>query len=61
MRRFLRDSGGQDLLEYILLASFLAISGWAGVQVLSTAMHNSYERHNSATQGIWETPEPIRP
>jgi len=50
-----------DLIEYMLLATFLAIAGMLGMQVLGTAMNNSYESWDNATQGAWETPDPIGP
>jgi Flp pilus assembly pilin Flp len=59
--RFLADETGVDLIEYMLLATFLAIAGVLGIQILGTAMNNSYESWDSATQGAWETPEPIGP
>jgi Flp pilus assembly pilin Flp len=61
IRRLLADETGVDLIEYMLLATFLAIAGALGIQVLGTAMHDSYEIWDSATQGAWETPEPIGP
>jgi len=61
IRRLLADEGGVDLIEYMLLATFLAIAGALGIQVLGTAMNNSYDSWQSATQEAWETPEPIGP
>ena len=61
IRRLLADESGVDLIEYMLLATFLAIAGALGIQVLGTAMNNSYQSWDSATQGAWETPEPIGP
>ena len=34
LREFLKDESGQDLIEYALLASFLAISSVAALKVL---------------------------
>ena len=59
IRRLLADEGGVDLIEYMLLATFLAIVGMLGMQVLGTAMNNSYESWDSATQGAWEVADPI--
>ena len=33
LRRWLSDEGGQDLIEYMLLASFVAITGYLGMQI----------------------------
>ncbi len=59
IRRLLADEGGVDLIEYMLLATFLAIAGMLGIQILGTAMNNSYESWDSATQGAWEVADPV--
>lgn len=59
IRRLLADESGVDLIEYMLLATFLAIAGMLGIQVLGTAMNNSYQSWDSATQGAWEVADPI--
>jgi Flp pilus assembly pilin Flp len=59
--RLLCDESGVDLIEYMLLATFLAIAGMLGIQVLGTAMNNSYEIWDSETQRVWEQPGPIAP
>ena len=59
IRRLLADEGGVDLIEYMLLATFLAIAGMLGIQILGTAMNNSYESWDNATQGAWEVPDPV--
>ena len=57
--RLLADESGVDLIEYMLLATFLAIAGMLGIQVLGTAMNNSYESWDSATQGAWGVADPV--
>ena len=59
IRRLLADEGGVDLIEYMLLATFLAIAGVLGIQLLGTAMNTSYQSWDSATQGAWEVPDPV--
>jgi Flp pilus assembly pilin Flp len=59
--RLIADESGVDLIEYMLLATFLAIAGMLGIQVLGTAMNSSYQSWDDATQDAWETPEPIGP
>ena len=49
-RRLLTEDGGQDILEYALLASFLGFSAVAGVNVISTAMNNAYTAWDAAAQ-----------
>lgn len=58
--KFIKDTKGQDLIEYMLLTAFLAITGYTGIQVLSNAMENSYGKENQAIQELWETPNPIK-
>ena len=57
--RLLDDESGVDLIEYMLLATFLAIAGWLGIQVPGTAMNNSYQSWDSATQDAWEVSDPL--
>jgi pilus assembly protein Flp/PilA len=46
--RFIRDDQGQDLIEYLLLGSFIAIVVLAGATVLGTQLNNWYD-----TMGSW--------
>jgi Flp pilus assembly pilin Flp len=59
LRRWLADEDGQDLVEYMLLASFIAIAGWLGMQALGTNMNTTYRSWDGATQEIWEVPDPV--
>ena len=58
--KFIHNQLGQDLIEYMLLTAFIAITGYTGIQILSNAMGNNYNKWNSATQEIWETPPPCK-
>ena len=40
--RLLRDDQGQDLIEYALLATFVALVSIAGATMLGTALGNWY-------------------
>ncbi len=40
--RFVRDEDGQDLIEYALLATFVALVAIAGATLLGTALNNWY-------------------
>ena len=42
LARFIRDDQGQDLIEYLLLGSFIAIVALAGASVLGTQLNNWY-------------------
>ena len=59
LRNWLADEGGQDLIEYMLLTSFIAIVGWLGIQVLGNAMNTTYRSWDSTTQEVWEVPDPV--
>jgi Flp pilus assembly pilin Flp len=59
LRRWLLDDSGQDLIEYLLLASFIAIASWVGLQLLETAINTTYQTWDKASQEIWEVPEPV--
>jgi Flp pilus assembly pilin Flp len=61
LRRWLSDEGGQDLIEYMLLASFVAIAGFLGMQVIGSAMNTAYRSWDSTTQEVWEVPDPVDP
>jgi len=40
--RLVRDEQGQDLIEYALLATFVALVAIVGAQALGTALNNWY-------------------
>jgi Flp pilus assembly pilin Flp len=40
--RFIRDDSGQDLIEYLLLGSFIAIVALVGATALGTNLNNWY-------------------
>ena len=40
--RFVRDEQGQDLIEYALLATFVALVAIVGATALGTALNNWY-------------------
>jgi Flp pilus assembly pilin Flp len=59
LQRWLSDESGQDLIEYLLLGSFLAIASWVGVQALEVAIGTTYESWDDASQAIWEPSDPV--
>ena len=61
LRQWFADGSGADLVEYMLLGSFIAIMGVLGIQALQTEMGNSYESWDSTTQEIWEPNDPTTP
>lgn len=42
LTRLVRDDRGQDLIEYALLATFVALLAIVGASLLGTAMNNWY-------------------
>jgi Flp pilus assembly pilin Flp len=58
-RRFqwwLSDTAGQDLIEYALLAAFIAVAGIAGFNAISGAIGGTYTDSNTGVQNLWEVP-----
>jgi len=47
--RFIREDEGQDLVEYALLITFIALACIVGMQQLGTAINNNY---NSISQSL---------
>jgi Flp pilus assembly pilin Flp len=49
--RFWRDEKGQDLVEYALLLSLLAIAGVAGLGALAGTLQGVWTNTNTALSG----------
>lgn len=54
LRRWFAEDCGQDLIEYMMLGTFIAIVGVLGIQALEIAMGTSYQSWDAGTQKIWE-------
>jgi Flp pilus assembly pilin Flp len=50
LSRLVRDDQGQDLIEYVLLGSFIAIAAILGVTALGTNLNQWYSK-----LGSWAT------
>lgn len=61
LQRWHLDDSGQDILEYVLLTSFLGFAAVAGVAFLRDAMNSSYSSWDAAAQsdGLVEVPDPV--
>jgi len=46
--RFVREDAGQDLIEYALLGSFVALAAYAGANFLGTNLNTWYTGIGSA-------------
>jgi Flp pilus assembly pilin Flp len=55
---FLRDRGGQDLVEYALLAALLATVAIAALPGFEAAISTAYSLWNTGTQNLWQPPNP---
>lgn len=61
VRRAIVEDGGQDLVEYALLAAFIGIAGWAILMTLPTVMGATYASWIDSNSGVparWDPPEP---
>ena len=61
--RFAADDGGQDLVEYALLAAFIGVAGWAVLMTLPGVMGDTYDswvnpNNPNSVPGRWDPPEP---
>lgn len=58
--RFLRESNGQDLIEYALLTSLIGIVGIFIWQNIGVGVFNAYTGWDTGVQGLSVcTPDPI--
>ena len=56
IQRWISDQAGADLIEYALLAAFVALAGLVGFNAISGAIGVSYTGSNDAVQNLWEVP-----
>ena len=57
LRRWLLDESGQDLIEYGLLASIIAIAGVVFFPFIKTAMGVAFGNWGTGVYNLWE-PDP---
>lgn len=58
-RRFVRESSGQDLVEYMLLAALIGVAAAASAPAIETAIGAAYGSWNQGTQDIYVMPDPV--
>ena len=51
VRKFLKDESGQDLVEYALLLTFLALAAVSILPVLGNAVNNVFSSASSTLTG----------
>jgi Flp pilus assembly pilin Flp len=56
--RLALDEDGQDLIEYALLATVIALVGFAGMNAISGALNTAYFSWDTTNHAIWEVPPP---
>ena len=49
IRRFIRDDGGQDMIEYSLLAAFISIIAWVVIQTIGNDVSTMYGNIEAVT------------
>ena len=49
--RFVREDGGQDLVEYALLIAFVALACIIGLRQLGTAINQTYQSISTSLKG----------
>ena len=52
----LRDTRGQDLIEYALLSALVGIVALAALKVLGVTLGDVYSAWNTAVNALWESP-----
>ena len=58
IRRLFLEESGDELLEYALLAAFVALAGAAVLGVLQVALRNAYASWDARHQALWIMPPP---
>jgi hypothetical protein len=56
--RWLVEDDAQDLVEYVLLTSFVGIAGVVAINAFDDVIKAVYEGWDFATQSIWEPQDP---
>ncbi len=56
--RWRRETTGQDLVEYALLAALIGMAAVASAPLIETALSAAYVGWNQGTQDLWITPDP---
>ena len=55
---FVEDEQGQDLVEYVLLAAFVALATMAGLKAIENVIGAEYRDWDTDEQNLWIPPEP---
>lgn len=58
LKRWVTDEGGQDLIEYALLCTFIGFASLAAIDLLGVTMNDTYESWDAGVKSLWEVPDP---
>jgi Flp pilus assembly pilin Flp len=58
LARLLVEESGQDLIEYALLTTFIALAGAIGLSRIRPAIKGTYVSWNTSMNTLWEPPDP---
>jgi Flp pilus assembly pilin Flp len=58
IQRLAIETGGQDLIEYALLTTFIGFAGAAAWTAMQTSIGTIYSSYVSAAWNLWEPPNP---
>jgi Flp pilus assembly pilin Flp len=56
--RLLRETSGQDLLEYAMLTALVGLVGVAAWLLMETRIGQAYTQYDAGTQDLWAPPDP---
>ena len=58
LKRWFGDRRGQDLVEYALLGTALAVAGFLVLTTMDDVINAVYTSWDAGTQAIWEPEDP---
>ena len=58
LRTFVRDEGGQDVIEYGLLSAFFGIVTIAIWIAIQGRLQAAYVGYDTDVQNLWQSPDP---
>lgn len=58
VRRLAVETGGDDLVEYALLTTFIGLAGAAAWTAMQTSLGAAYNSWIAAAWNLWDPPDP---
>jgi Flp pilus assembly pilin Flp len=56
--RLVRESDGEDLIEYALITTFIGLVGFAAWAAMQTSIGTIYSSYVTAAWALWDPPNP---